>query len=105
LFTSLTYQSITLPQRGTSDADAQAVELWQERLIEKGQAKDFDEAAAWIDDLRRHNPDYYEDRLSGYRKELRDEAVEKYHAIEGGQQTLSNLAAYVTEIVRKGAEG
>jgi len=35
-------------------------------------------------------------------KELRDEAVEKYHAIEGGQQTLSNLAAYVTEIVRKG---
>src|SRR5829696_4148112 len=38
-------------------------------------------------------------------KELRDEAVEKYHAIEGGQQTLSNLAAYVTEIVRKGADG
>src|SRR3954453_15509891 len=38
-------------------------------------------------------------------KELRDEAVERYHAIEGGQQTLSNLAAYVTEIVRKGAEG
>ncbi|PXX71760.1 uncharacterized protein YndB with AHSA1/START domain [Nocardia tenerifensis] len=36
-------------------------------------------------------------------KELRDEAVEKYHAIEGGRQTLSNLAAYVTEIVRKGA--
>src|SRR5919112_801982 len=37
-------------------------------------------------------------------KQLRDEAVEKYHAIEGGQQTLSNLAAYVTEIVRKGVE-
>ena len=35
----------------------------------------------------------------------RDEAVERYHAIEGGQQTLSNLAAYVTEIVRQGAEG
>ena len=32
-------------------------------------------------------------------KELRDEAAEKYHAIEGGQQTLSNLAAYVAEIV------
>src|ERR1700720_3043044 len=29
-------------------------------------------------------------------RELHDEAVEKYHAIEGGQQTLSNLAAYVT---------
>ncbi len=38
-------------------------------------------------------------------KELRDEAVEKYHAIEGGQQTLSNLAAYVAELVRKGVEG
>jgi uncharacterized protein YndB with AHSA1/START domain len=31
---------------------------------------------------------------------LRDEAVEKYHAIEGGQQTLGNLAAYVEEIVQ-----
>lgn len=29
-------------------------------------------------------------------KEQRDEAVEKYHAIEGGQQTLGNLAEYVT---------
>jgi uncharacterized protein YndB with AHSA1/START domain len=38
-------------------------------------------------------------------QELRDQAVETYHAIEGGQQTLGNLAAYVTEIVRKGGEG
>ena len=38
-------------------------------------------------------------------KELRDEAVEKYHAIEGGHQTLSSLAAYVAQVVRKGAEG
>ncbi len=37
-------------------------------------------------------------------RELRDEAVEKYHAIEGGQQTLGHLAAYVTEIVREGTE-
>ena len=37
--------------------------------------------------------------------ELRDEAVEKYHAIEGGRQTLGNLAAYVTGTVRKGAQG
>jgi uncharacterized protein YndB with AHSA1/START domain len=35
-------------------------------------------------------------------KELRDEAVEKYHAIEGGQQTLGNLAAYVAELIRRG---
>jgi uncharacterized protein YndB with AHSA1/START domain len=37
-------------------------------------------------------------------RQLRDEAVAKYHAIEGGQQTLSKLAAYVTKIVRKGVE-
>jgi uncharacterized protein YndB with AHSA1/START domain len=37
-------------------------------------------------------------------KELRDEAAEKYHAIEGAQQTLNNLTAYVTEMVRKGVE-
>lgn len=30
--------------------------------------------------------------------EQRDEAVERYHAIEGGQQTLGNLAAYVTAV-------
>ncbi|MFI6582623.1 SRPBCC family protein [Embleya sp. NPDC050493] len=37
-------------------------------------------------------------------KEQRDEAAEKYRAIERGRQTLSNLAAYLTEIARKGAE-
>lgn len=36
-------------------------------------------------------------------KELRDEAIQKHGAIEGGRQTLGNLAAYVTEIVRAGA--
>ena len=36
-------------------------------------------------------------------KELRDEAVERYHAVEGGRQTLANLAAYVTEIVFEGS--
>lgn len=34
-------------------------------------------------------------------KEMRDEAVERYHAIDGGRQTLSELAAYVTEVLRK----
>jgi len=38
-------------------------------------------------------------------RQLRDEAVEKFHAIEGGQQTLSKLDAYVTGISRGGAEG
>ena len=38
-------------------------------------------------------------------KEQRDEAVETYHAIEGGQQTLSHLATYVTESLGDGAQG
>jgi len=38
-------------------------------------------------------------------KELRDEAVEKHHAIESGEQTLRNLAAYVTEVARERAAG
>ncbi|MFD8305041.1 SRPBCC family protein [Streptomyces sp. NPDC059690] len=38
-------------------------------------------------------------------KELRDEAVEKYHAIEGGEQTLGNLAAYVTAVARERSTG
>ena len=37
-------------------------------------------------------------------KELRDRAVEHYHAIEGGEQTLGNLAAYLTEIAREQKE-
>ena len=34
-------------------------------------------------------------------KALRDEAVAKYHAIEGGRQTLDSLAAYIAAIVRE----
>lgn len=36
-------------------------------------------------------------------KEHRDEAVERYHAIEGGEQTLANLAGYVADL--QGAQG
>jgi len=36
-------------------------------------------------------------------RERRDEAVERYHAIEGGRQTLANLAAYVTGTPGTGA--
>ncbi|MFF4273398.1 SRPBCC family protein [Streptomyces sp. NPDC001536] len=38
-------------------------------------------------------------------QELRDEAVHKYHAIEGGEQTLNSLASYVGDLARKGAQG
>ena len=35
-------------------------------------------------------------------REMRDEVVEKYHAIEGGQQTLSKLNYYVMAIFNEG---
>jgi len=72
--TSLTYQSVTIPRRGGDDLDAQAVELWQ-FIIEKGQAKDPVVAQVWIEDLRRHNRAYFEQRLAAYRKEVRDAAA------------------------------
>ncbi len=67
-------------------------------------AFEFRVGGVW--DFVMHGPDGtdYQEWIS-WTEIVRDEAVEKYHAIEGGQQTLSNLAAYVTEIVRKGAEG
>ncbi|WP_374999540.1 SRPBCC family protein [Aeromicrobium sp. CTD01-1L150] len=37
-------------------------------------------------------------------RQLRDEAAEKYHAIEGGRQTLGKLADYVTGTTRSGAD-
>jgi superfamily II DNA or RNA helicase len=72
LLTSLTYQSVTLPGRGDDDQDAAALRLWQDKLIAKGQAQDPAEAVVWINDLRRHNRDYFEQRLSTYRKQVRD---------------------------------
>lgn len=37
-------------------------------------------------------------------KELRDEAIEKHGAVEGGRQTLRSLAAYVVAMVQKAEE-
>jgi len=38
-------------------------------------------------------------------REARDEAVEKYHAVEGGRQTLGHLATYVTDVLVREGEG
>ena len=71
LLTSLTYQSVTLPSRG-SDLDQAATDLWIERLIEAGQALDESEARAWVQDLKQRNRDYHDQRLGVYRKQARD---------------------------------
>ncbi|WP_027661023.1 SRPBCC family protein [Salinispora fenicalii] len=36
-------------------------------------------------------------------RQQRDRVVLEYHAIEGGEQTLGKLGAYVTEVIQKGA--
>ena len=91
LLTSLTYQSVTLPGRGDADDDAPAIDLWQDKLIESGQAKDPQEAAVWIEDLRRHNREYYEQRLRTYRKQVRDAA-----SLAGGSLELLHASSLRT---------
>ncbi|MGB0699515.1 MAG: DEAD/DEAH box helicase family protein [Candidatus Poseidoniaceae archaeon] len=73
LLTSLTYQSITMPKRGGEELNEAAIELWIENLISTEEAIDDENALGWIVDLKEKNPSYYEDRLSIYRKKVRDE--------------------------------
>ena len=55
LLTSLTYQSVTMPRKGGEDLDKVAIELWAEKLIEKEEASNHDEAQAWLEDLELKN--------------------------------------------------
>ena len=73
LLTSLTYQSITMPKRGGEELNEAAIELWIDNLISTEEAIDDENALGWIVDLKEKNPSYYEDRLSIYRKKVRDE--------------------------------
>ena len=73
LLTSLTYQSITMPKRGGEELNEAAIELWIENLISNEEAIDEENALGWINDLKEKNQPYYEDRLSIYRKKVRDE--------------------------------
>lgn len=80
--TSLTYQSVTLPRRGDEDLDGQARDFWIETLIQDRQAQTPAEAEIWIDDLATHNPRYHEQRLSSYRKQVRDRAAREGQTLE-----------------------
>jgi len=71
-FTSLTYQAVTLPRRGSDEIDEQAAALWRARLVESDQADDVDQAEEWIRDLKLRNPDYHAERLSFHRREARE---------------------------------
>ncbi|MBT60955.1 MAG: DEAD/DEAH box helicase [Euryarchaeota archaeon] len=101
LLTSLTYQSITLPQRGGGDLDLDALELWAEKLISEGEASDHEEASAWQMDLLQRNKKYYTSRLSIYRKKIRDEVSSQGEALS----ILSDSAKQNLEILKKAEIG
>ena len=89
--TSLTYQSVTLPSRDDNTLDMMAVFDWVDHLIEKGQAQDPAEAQVWIESLETQNPEYYRDRLSFFRKKVRDVV-----SLEGGTMKLLHASALNT---------
>ena len=95
LLTSLTYQSITMPKRGGEELNEAAIELWTDNLISKGEAIDEENALAWQDDLKIRNNDYYEERLSIYRKKVRDDFSKHGNALwtlsETSKNTLQGL--------------
>lgn len=80
--TSLTYQAVTMPKRGGEGLDQAAKSLWVERLLEKGQALNEAESLTWIEDLSEKNPEYFKERFSAFRKEVRDLAGMKGEALE-----------------------
>ena len=95
LLTSLTYQSITMPKRGGEQLDEVAIELWSESLIINGEAVDEDSAIAWIQDLEIKNINYYKERLSVYRKKVRDDFSKHGNALwtlnDSSRKTLEKL--------------
>ena len=95
LLTSLTYQSITMPKRGGEQLDQVAIELWSESLIANGESIDEESAIAWIEDLKTKNKKYYDERLSVYRKKVRDDFSKHGNALwtlhESSRKTLERL--------------
>lgn len=98
LLTSLTYQSITMPKRGGEELNEAAIELWTESLISNGEAIDEANALAWQEDLRIRNNDYYEDRLSTYRKKVRDEFSKHGNALWTLSESAKNNLQRLKEV-------
>lgn len=95
LLTSLTYQSITMPKRGGENLDEAAIELWKKSLITKKEAIDDESALAWINDLQLKNTKYFQDRISVYRKKVRDDFSQHGNALwtlsESSRKNLERL--------------
>ena len=98
LLTSLTYQSITMPKRGGEELNEAAIELWIENLIANEEAIDEENALGWIEDLKTKNNAYYEDRLSVYRKKVRDEFSKHGNALWTLSESAKNNLQRLKEI-------
>ena len=98
LLTSLTYQSITMPKRGGNELNEAAIELWIENLIANEEAIDEENALGWIGDLKIKNSDYYEDRISVYRKKVRDEFSKHGNALWTLSESAKNNLQRLKEI-------
>ena len=95
--TSLTYQSVTIPVRKNDSIEAQARQIWQDKLIETSQAADSNEASIWIDGLEKNNPGYFNERLSIYAKQIR-------HELSMTGQSLSLLHSSSAETLKRIAD-
>ena len=96
LLTSLTYQSVTLPKRDDKNLDDAAMEIWVDKLISENEADSTETAKAWIEDLKDNNKEYYSERFSTYRKQVRDDFASHGNALwilhESAKKNLENLA-------------
>ena len=95
LLTSLTYQSLTMPQPRDEGLDGEAMELWVHDLIGNGEAEDEEQARAWVLDLRDSNTKVFNERRSFYRKKVRDDLVAHGNALfvlhSSAKATLAQL--------------
>jgi superfamily II DNA or RNA helicase len=69
--TSLTYQSVTMPNAKDAELLELTLQLWVDDLLKKGEAGEEIEARIYIDDLRFSNLAAYENRISFYMKKAR----------------------------------
>jgi hypothetical protein len=84
-----------MPGKGGQELEEEALEIWAQKLISEGEASDFESAEAWQKDLELRNPDFYNKRLSTYRKTARDIIAEQGDAIstlhESSRQNIQRL--------------
>ena len=93
--TALTYQALTLPNRHHTATDTLAQSLWTENLVTQGEVGSPEEAQVWIADLAAHNPTYYHQRLTVYRRQARTQLGQRGRALDtlhaSSRETLQGL--------------